>query len=75
MKTNAVDLRSNMKDIMSAIERNEKVTILYHGKEKAVISAIDSKDAPPIAKHAFFGMLDEEKSVESCIDDLRGLRY
>lgn len=75
MKTNAVDLRSNMKDIMSAIERKEKVTILYHGKEKAVISAIDTKNTPPITEHAFYGMLDEEKSVESTIDDLRGLRY
>jgi len=75
MITNAVDLRSNMKDIMSAIERKEKVTILYHGKEKAVISAIDNKNTPPIKKHAFFGMLDEKQSVESTIDKLRGLRY
>jgi len=42
MKTNAVDLRRNMKDIMRAVGRNEPVTVLYHGKEKAIILPIEN---------------------------------
>ena len=76
MKTNAVDLRRNMKDIMRAVDRHEAVTVLYHGKEKAVIVPIDHATCEPIVQHAFFGMhADAEKSVEAVVDDLRGGRY
>ncbi len=75
MKTNAVDLRRNMKDIMRAIDRSEQVTVLYHGKEKAVILPITQESSQAIEQHPFFGMLDDVESVESQIDDLRGSRY
>ena len=32
MKATIVDLRYRMKDILRALERNEDVSILYHGK-------------------------------------------
>ena len=37
MKATIVDLRYKMKDILKALDRNEAVTVLYHGKTKAVI--------------------------------------
>lgn len=75
MKTNAVDLRHNMKDIMSAISRNEPVTLLYHGKAKAVISPIKETGQKDIKQHPFFGMLEDDATVDDIMDDLRGSRY
>jgi len=75
MKTNAVDLRRNMKDIMRAVERNEPVTVLYHGKEKAMIRPIEQTSASSVRSHAFFGMNQDDVAVESVIDGLRDGRY
>jgi len=75
MKTNAVDLRHNLKDIMSAVERNESVTLLYRGKEKAVIQPIQQKQTKSVKEHLFFGMLDDDVPVDKVIDDLRDGRY
>ncbi len=75
MKTNAVDLRRNMKDIMRAVGRNEPVTILYHGKEKAMILPIKQASVSTVRNHAFFAMNEEGDAVESVIDGLRDGRY
>jgi len=75
MKTNAVDLRRNMKDIMRAVERNEPVTVLYHGKEKAMIRSIEKTSDSSVRSHAFFGMNKDEVAVENVIDGLRDGRY
>jgi len=75
MKTNAVDLRRNMKDIMRAVERNEPVTVLYHGKEKAMIRPIEQTSASSVRSHAFFGMNEDAAAVETVIDGLRDGRY
>ena len=39
MKATIVDLRYRMNDILKALERNEDVNILYHGKTKGVLTA------------------------------------
>jgi len=75
MKTNAVDLRRNMKDIMRAVERNEPVTVLYHGKEKAMIHPIEQTSASSVRSHAFFGMNKDDIAVEIVMDGLRDGRY
>jgi len=75
MKTNAVDLRRNMKDIMRAVARNEPVTVLYHGKAKAVIRPVTQTSASSVRSHAFFGMIQDEGDVESVMDGLRDGRY
>ncbi len=76
MKTNAVDLRRNMKDIMRAVDRQETVTVLYHGKEKAVILPIEHATCEPVVEHAFFAMdADAEESVDVVMEELRGGRY
>jgi len=71
MKTNAVDLRRNMKDIMRAVERNEPVTVLYHGKEKAMIRPIEQTAISSVRSHAFFGMNKDDVAVEHTMDGLR----
>jgi len=75
MKTNAVDLRRNMKDIMRAVERNEPVTVLYHGKEKAMIHPIGKTSASSVRSHAFFGMNQEDVAVATIINGLRDELY
>jgi len=75
MKTNAVDLRRNMKDIMRAVGRNEPVTVLYHGKEKAMILPIEHASSASVRSHAFFAMNQGDVSVENMINGLRDGRY
>ncbi len=76
MRANIVDLRYRMRDVLNALNRNEEVVILYHGKEKAVIVPIRKKKMRSVKQHPFFGMLSDEKSsVEDIMEKLRGDRY
>lgn len=76
MKASVVDLRYNMKDILKALDRNEKVTILYHGKIKGTIMPNTNPKIKKVKTHPFFSMLKDEKtSVVDKIQGLRGARY
>ena len=76
MKASVVDLRYKMNDILKALDRNEKITILYHGKIKGIISPILNKKNNKVSEHNFFGMYDKnKKTVEQEMDDLRKSRY
>ena len=73
MKATVVDLRYKMNDILKALDRNETVTVLYHGKEKGVIMPIQSGLSKKVENHPFFGMLAKENQ-QSVLDDLNDLR-
>lgn len=75
MQTSAAELRYNLKDVMLAVERNESVTVLYHGKPKAEIRAIARPSLTNVRQHPFFAMSDHQLPVEEEVDQLRGLRY
>lgn len=76
MKASVVDLRYKMNDVLKALDRNEKITILYHGKVKGIISPVLNKKNKKVSEHRFFGMHEKsKKSVEQEMDDLRGNRY
>ena len=76
MKASVVDLRYKMNDVLKALDRNEKVTILYHGKEKAMIIPSRKRPSKKVQEHLFFGMIQEEEiSVDHQIEMLRGGRY
>jgi len=76
MEASVVDLRYKMKDVLKALDRNEKVTILYHGKIKGTILPNTSQKMKKVKEHPFFGMLkDEKKSVVEEMQRLRGARY
>jgi len=62
MKASVVDLRYKMKNIFQALDRNEPVTITYHGREKAIITSLDSTERKSVINHPFFGM--KAKSIE-----------
>jgi len=75
MKVGAVDLRYRMKSIIQALDRNETVTLLYHGKEKGLIVPYSSSKEKSISQHPFFGMSadDAADSVETDVDKLRSV--
>jgi len=76
MKATILDLRYKMKHILKALERNEKITILYHGKEKGILIPGRKEKKIQVKDHPFFGMNKEEKkSVVEQMDKLRGPRY
>ena len=76
MKASVVDLRYRMNEILRAIDRNEEVTILYHGKVKGVIKPkISGGDRRRISDHPFFNMSQSKKTVNQVMADFRGDRY
>jgi antitoxin (DNA-binding transcriptional repressor) of toxin-antitoxin stability system len=76
MEASVVDLRYKMKDVLEALERREKVRILYHGKLKGTIIPASGAQKLKIADHPFFGMRAAEKaSVSEMMDNLRGGRH
>jgi hypothetical protein len=75
MKASVVDLRYRMKEILKAIDRNEEVTILYHGKVKGVIKPKTSGSRRRVSDHPFFSMVQSKKTVREVMAELRGDRY
>jgi len=72
MKASIVDLRYKTAEILKALERNESVTVLYHGKVKGVIKPVRESLSEKIIDHPFFGMLDGEG--ETVLKELEILR-
>ncbi|MGB5686113.1 MAG: hypothetical protein WBM35_09885 [Candidatus Electrothrix sp.] len=70
-----------MNDVLKALERNEKVSVLYRGKIKGILvpSSTASKlnKEKKISEHPFFGMAptNSDKSVAEEMNELRGGRY
>ena len=76
MKATVVDLRYKMNEVIKALERREKVTILYHGKVKGVILPAAVDQSLKVENHPFFGMSQKEKtSVSEHMNKLRGSRF
>jgi hypothetical protein len=75
VKATLLDLRYRMNDVLKAIDRNENVTILYHGKRKGVIVANSGSGTKKVTEHPFFNMLKGTMSVEREMMRLREGRY
>lgn len=76
MKASIVDLRYKTADILKALDRNESVTVLYHGKIKGIIKPVREKSIPTVKDHPFFAMhQDFEQTVLDEVDNLRKPRY
>lgn len=76
MDASILDLRYKMRDVLSALDRREKVRILYHGRVKGEIIPLKAKSAAKTNTHPMFGMLKEEKGnpVEA-VSNMRRSRY
>lgn len=81
MEASFVDLRKKSADIIRALRRKERVTVLYRGKPAAIMEPIDDRttEAPTAAKqHAAFGIWADQAesvSVEKQVRDLRRRRF
>ena len=76
MKATIVDLRYKMNDVLRALDRNEKVTVLYRGKVKGVLVPAGEKTAMRIKDHPLFGISrEDQKAVSDELNDLRKGRY
>jgi formamidopyrimidine-DNA glycosylase len=75
MKATILDLRYRMKDVLKALERNEDVNILYHGKLKGTIRPHKQDAGKQVTDHPFFNMRKGDESVEKMMEHLRGGRY
>lgn len=79
MKASIVDLRYHMKDVLSALDRNESVEVLYHGKLRAFLvpaTKQKKKHRMKVAEHPYFGsMVAETEPVEEVIKKLRRNRH
>lgn len=77
MEASIVDLRYKMSDVLKALERNETVTVLYHGKVKGFLSPAKKEQVGSMKEHPFFGMHaeDDGKSVDAVMSELRAARY
>lgn len=77
MKATVVDLRYNMKEVLSALDRRESVEILYHGKKRGTIIPFSSNSSDKkVEDHSFFGLMKKDSDdVDKIMDELRGGRY
>ena len=75
MRATVVDLRYKMRSVLKALDRNETVTIMYHGKPKGVIAPTGRKTGVSVRAHPFFGMRESRASVAKEMESLRGGRH
>jgi hypothetical protein len=75
VQATVVDLRYHMNDVLKALDRNERVHVLYRGKTKGVICPADVAPAGRVAAHTFFGSRPSRRSVAQIMEDLRGGRH
>jgi len=76
MEASILDLRYKMKDVLRALDRNEIVTILYHGKPKGRILPCPRRSKQKVQDHPFFASCSgDTRSVDEMMDDLRGGRH
>lgn len=76
MKASVLDLRYRMSEVLKALDRRERVSLLYHGKIKGAIVPVSEKQSLRTIDHPFFGMAAKgTDSVDAAMDMLRGGRY
>jgi hypothetical protein len=76
MEASMVQLRHNTRDVMKALNRNEQVKILYHGKLKGILIPYRPPRRLRITDHPYFGMSRRARQpVPHQVNRLRTPRY
>jgi len=75
MEATVVDLRYHMNEVLKALDRNESVNVLYHGRIKGVICPTGKSKSARVADHGFFGSQVSQEPVEQIMVKLRGGRH
>jgi len=77
MEASFVDLRKKSAEIIRALKRRERVTVLYRGKPAAImepIGAIDPNGTTTSAEHPAFGLWANDTENHAVPDQLRAIR-
>ncbi|MFZ0134211.1 MAG: hypothetical protein WAK95_16850 [Desulfobacterales bacterium] len=75
MKVSSVDLRYKMNEVLEALDRREKVTLLYRNKVKGTIVPVKRGRMTTVVEHPFFNMCAEEpRAVHQQMEAVRGFR-
>ncbi len=77
MEASFVDLRNKSAEVIRALSRNERVTVLYRGKPAAVMLPLEARsdNASVSAKdHPAFGMWADRRELEDVPAHVRQLR-
>ncbi|NMA45328.1 MAG: hypothetical protein GX945_02080 [Lentisphaerae bacterium] len=76
MEASMLDLRKKMKDVMSAIERHERVILTYRGRQRAVITPLDevAKPTVKVADLPAFGMWAKRSEMSDAVAFVKKLR-
>ncbi len=72
MKASIVDLRYKTTNILKALDRNESVTVMYHGKIKGIIKPAKKKTTAKVKDHPMFAC--NKKSEKPVLEELNDLR-
>jgi len=76
MEASIVDLRYKTSEILKALDKNESVTVKYHGKIKGIIEPVKRTMTSKVKDHPFFAMYKEpENSVLEELENLRSPRH
>lgn len=76
MDASILDLRYKMRNVLNALNRRERVRILYHGKVKGEIIPTKGNSKIKTNQHALFGMLKGENgNPEEIVSKMRRSRY
>lgn len=77
MEASFVDLRKKSAEIIKALKRKERVTVLYRGKPAAVMQPIGQDGSNPMtsaAEHEAFGLWADRQDSANVADELRAIR-
>ncbi len=75
MKATVLDLRYKMNEVLKALDKREKVTLLYHGRVKGTIYPEGGEQMSKVEDHPYFGMnAREDRSVSQQLEALRRSR-
>lgn len=80
MEASILDLRRRMADVLRALDRNESITILYRGRQRAILipSGPPNGQRRPVSSLAAFGMWkdhSELRDVDAHVRKLRRARF
>jgi len=76
MKASVVDLRYKMNEVLKALDRREKVTLICYGKVKGTIIPVKSGQSTSVVEHPFFNMAGKESgTAQEQMNALRASRF
>ena len=74
MEASVLDLRKKMSEVMSAIDRHERVTLTHRGRPRAIILPITEKKKVKVSELKAFGMWADRDDMSDPVSFVEKLR-